>query len=78
MTTTQTTSNSLFTGLMARLDLNENQAADYLGVPIFTLRKWVNGTRTPSASVIRLLDVLGMVEAMNPALHDSFLPNRKS
>ena len=73
-----TTSNPLFTGLMARLDLNENQAADYLGVPIFTLRKWVNGTRTPSASVIRLLDVLGMVEAMNPALHDSFLPNRKS
>lgn len=48
--------------------------ADYLGVPIYTLRKWESGERGSSAAVMRLLDVLGMVEALAPALHESFLP----
>ena len=60
---------------MHRLNLNEREAADYLGVPVFTLRKWCSGERQPGAAVIRLLDVLGMVEAMAPALHASFLPS---
>ena len=57
-----------------RLHLDEARAADYLGVPVFTLRKWLTGEREPGAAVARLLDVLGMVEALAPALHDSFLP----
>jgi hypothetical protein len=57
-----------------RLNLNEHCAAQYFGVPVFTYRKWATGDREPSAAVTRLLDVLGMVEAMAPALHDSFLP----
>ena len=57
-----------------RLNLNEHRAALYFGVPVFTYRKWATGDREPSAAVTRLLDVLGMVEAMAPALHDSFLP----
>jgi transcriptional regulator with XRE-family HTH domain len=48
--------------------------ADYLGVPIHTLRKWESGERSGSATLLRLLDVLGMVEALAPALHASFLP----
>jgi hypothetical protein len=59
---------------MARLDLDEPRAAAYFGVPVFTLRKWTTGEREPGAAVVRLLDVLGMVEALAPALHDSFLP----
>ncbi len=56
-----------------RLALNETMAADYLGVPVFTVRKWLTGEREPSAAVTRLIDVLGLVEALFPALHGSFL-----
>ena len=59
---------------MRRLNLDDAHAADYLGVPVFTLRKWTTGERQPGAAVLRLFDVLGMVEAMAPALHESFLP----
>ena len=61
-----------------RLNLDEPRAAAYLGVPVFTVRKWTNGEREPGAAVARLLDVLGMVEAMAPALHNSFLPVESS
>lgn len=64
-----------FVHLMTRLHLDENQAADYLGVPVFTFRKWASGERQPSAAVLRLLDVLGTVEALAPALHAGFLPS---
>ena len=57
-----------------RLNLDEPRAAAYFGVPVFTLRKWTTGEREPGAAVIRLLDVLGTLEALAPALHDSFLP----
>ena len=63
-----------FTHLMHRLGLDEPQAADYLCVPVFTFRKWASGERQPSAAVLRLLDVLGTVEALAPALHAGFLP----
>lgn len=58
-----------------RLNLDEPRAAEYLGVPVFTVRKWITGEREPGAAVARLLDVLGMVEAMAPALHGSFMPS---
>jgi hypothetical protein len=57
-----------------RLNLDEPRAALYFGVPVFTLRKWCTGEREPGAAVARLLEVLGLVEALAPALHDSFLP----
>ena len=59
---------------VTRLNLSEFRAAAYLGVPVFTYRKWATGEREPGAAVARLLDVLGMVEAMAPALHGGFLP----
>ncbi len=59
---------------LERLNLDEPRGAAYLGVPVFTVRKWITGERQPGAAVARLLDVLGMVEAMAPALHNSFLP----
>ena len=57
-----------------RLNLDEPRAAEYFGVPVFTIRKWRTGEREPGAAVARLLDVLGLVEALAPALHGSFLP----
>lgn len=62
--------------LRSRLDLSPAQMADYLGVPIHTLRKWESGERSASATLLRLLDVLGIVEAMAPALHASLLPSK--
>jgi DNA-binding transcriptional regulator YiaG len=59
---------------LERLHLDDTRGAAYLGVPVFTVRKWITGEREPSAAVARLLDVLGMVEAMAPALHGSFMP----
>jgi hypothetical protein len=59
---------------LERLHLDDTRGAAYLGVPVFTVRKWISGEREPGAAVARLLDVLGMVEAMAPALHGSFMP----
>ena len=67
--------NPVFVDLMTRLDLTEGQAAAYFGVPVFTYRKWVSGERAPSAAVVRLVDVLGMVEAMAPGLHAALMPD---
>ena len=59
---------------MERLGLTAQGAADYLGVPVTTIRKWIDGTRTPGAAVIRLFDVLGIVEAIAPSIHAAMLP----
>jgi hypothetical protein len=60
--------------LIARRGLSEARAADLLGVPVFTLRKWAAGQRAPSASAVRLLGVLGMLEALAPALLGALEP----
>ena len=72
---TKPAKNPLFVDLMARLDLNEARAAAYFGVPVYTYRKWLNGERMPNASVGRLIDVLGLVEALAPGLHAALLPD---
>lgn len=64
--------------LRDRLKLTKHQAADYLGVPVFTYIKWESGERTPPAVAIRLLDVMGSLETIAPAIHDYFLPKIKS
>ena len=60
-----------------RLQLTDNQAADYLGVPVHTLRKWLSGEREPGAATHRLIEVLGMIEALTPAIHQSLLHKGK-
>lgn len=64
-----------FTQLMDRLHLDEPRAAEYLGVPVFTLRKWVKGERKPSAATLRLIEVLGLIEALAPAMHEALIPD---
>jgi hypothetical protein len=58
-----------------RLTLDEGQAAAYFGVPVFTVRKWLTGEREPGAAVARLLEVMGLLEALAPNLHQTFLVN---
>ena len=60
--------------LITRRQLTEAQSAALLGVPVFTLRTWCAGTRTPTAAALRLVDVLCMVEVMAPAILDSLTP----
>jgi hypothetical protein len=60
--------------LIARQELCETQAAGLLGVPVYTLRKWTSAQRAPSASAVRLLEVLGLLEAVAPALLDALTP----
>lgn len=57
----------------ARLGLSELAMAAYLGVPVFTYRKWVNGTRSMDSAPRRLLDVLEMIENEAPDLHLSLI-----
>ena len=60
--------------LMSRRGLCETRAADLLGVPLFTLKKWTSAQRAPSAAAVRLLEVLGLLEAVAPALLDALTP----
>lgn len=60
-----------------RLGLSEKQASDYFGVPVPTLRKWCTGEREPGAATHRLIEILGMIEALAPAIHQSLLPRGK-
>ena len=53
----------------ARLGFTQPRMADYLGVPVATYQSWEMGLREPSAAVMRLLDVLGIVEALAPGVH---------
>lgn len=57
----------------ARLGLSELAMAAYLGVPVFTYRKWVNGTRSMDAAPRRLLEVLELIENEAPDLHLSLI-----
>jgi DNA-binding transcriptional regulator YiaG len=61
-------------GLIARNSLDKIQTAALLGVPVFTLRHWQAGTRTPTSSAVRLLGVLCLLETMHPDLLAALVP----
>lgn len=60
--------------VMARLGLNQARMSEYLGVPQGTIGNWMAGTRQPNAVVVRLLDVLGTIEALAPSIHEGLMP----
>jgi plasmid maintenance system antidote protein VapI len=60
---------------LERLHLDDTRGAEYLGVPVYTVRKWITGEREPGAAVARLLEVMGLLEALAPNLHQTFLVN---
>lgn len=62
----------------ARLGLGESGMAAYVGVPLFTWRKWENGTRTPDAAPLRLLALLQRIETDAPAIHADMLQQART
>ena len=60
--------------MIDRLALTDTRAAGLLGVPVFTLRKWAAGQRAPSAAAVRLLAVLGTLEALAPNVLAALTP----
>jgi predicted transporter len=70
MTTTKTPVNPEFLAMLATLTHNRTDtlAADLIGVPVHTLRKWSNGTRAPNASAVRLVAVLATLATIAPDL----------
>ena len=71
--TTKPPKNAVLVDLMARLSLTESQAAVYFGVPVFTFRKWASGERSLSAGVLRLIEIMGLMEAVTPGLHAALI-----
>ena len=71
-----TTISERITALQTRYSMNDAQVAEYLGVPVHTLRNWRTGKRVPAAVVYKLLDVLGIVEALAPAVHEHLIPSK--
>lgn len=63
-----------FKALRARLGLSPQGLGDYLGLTVHAVRKIENGTREPSGPVLRLVAVLGTVEALAPGLHAALMP----
>jgi transcriptional regulator with XRE-family HTH domain len=61
--------------LTTRHHLTEAQGAGLLGVPVPTLRKWCAGARAPSAAAVRLVEVLGTIEAIAPGLFNVMVPD---
>lgn len=59
----------------AGLGLSESGMAAYVGVPLHTWRKWVNGTRKPDAAPCALLDLLTALPVECPSLHALRLEN---
>lgn len=53
----------------AGLGLSEAAMAQYIGVPVHTLRGWIKGTRKPDAAPLRLVRVLQLIETRAPVLH---------
>jgi hypothetical protein len=69
--------NQFKTDLLAFIErraLSEARAAGLLGVPVFTLRKWTAGHRSPSAAAVQLLAVLGTLEAIAPDVLAALTP----
>ena len=60
--------------LLARHHLSEARGAGLLGVPVFTLRKWLTGQRAPSAAAVRLVAVLDLLAVLAPGLLAGLIP----
>jgi hypothetical protein len=49
-----------------RAGLSPAGLAALIGVPVFTYRKWADGTRQPDAAALRLLDLVEALQLMAP------------
>ena len=76
MTTTKPAQNPEFLAMLGTLThgRTDTVAADLLGVPVHTLRKWSNGTRAPNAAAVRLVAVLAALATIAPDLLAAVCP----
>lgn len=58
-------------GIADRHNLDAPGLARYLGTPVPTVKKWLRGEREPSATAVRLVRVMGMLEFLAPDIHDA-------
>ena len=61
-------------GLMVRYNWSLEQLAEYFGLPVTTVKNWYMGVRQPTASALRVISILAMLEATAPDIHKLFLP----
>ena len=57
----------------ADLGLSEMAMAHYLGIPVHTLKKWINGTRAPDSATLRLFGILQRIGRVYPILHGDLI-----
>lgn len=62
------------TQLRERLMFTVPQCAQYLGVSTHAVIKYENGTRAPSRALVRLIDVLHILEVTAPSIHAYLMP----
>lgn len=48
-------------------------AAAYLGVPVNTYKKWIDKSREPNASAVRVVELLEHIEAFVPSSNSYLL-----
>ena len=53
----------------------EAQMACYLGVRVGTYRNWEKGRRAVPDTVVRLVEVLALIEALAPEIHKMLEPS---
>lgn len=62
----------------ADLGLSEAAMAHYLGVPVYTLRGWIKGTRTLQAAPLRLVRVLQLIQDGAKPLHGELIQEARA
>ena len=62
----------------ADLHLSDVAMAAYLGVPVPTLTKWLNGTRAPDSATLRLFGILQRIGRAYPVLHGELMQEARA
>ncbi len=62
----------------ADLCLSDVAMAAYLGVPVPTLTKWLNGTRTPDSATLRLFGILQRIGRAYPVLQGELVAEARA
>jgi len=52
--------------------------AHYLGIPVHTLKKWLNGTRAPDSATLRLFGILQRIGRVYPVLHGELMQEARA
>ena len=62
----------------ADLHLSDVAMSAYLGVPVPTLTKWLNGTRAPDSATLRLFGILQRIGRAYPIFHGELIQEARA